>query len=255
MGRLGYCIPCGEGRRDVDAAVMVGDDPMCDMHARMMGDGHLVKLPLEERTVTLVMTKSPEATRMFGDAIAKRLEQARGLVEAELEQVVDSLAESRLRTICSRGCGKQSHRGRCRGAAPPPLATLRKFRQDRTEQIVQSIAPLPAISPLRLSWDVEDVTNFKPSDRKGRVMDRLVADEFDIAEVPKTTLPARAPMGRAGELWERFQALAPGKALKVACRDKTHVGTTARSLNAKAKEAGIGMGCKRMPVELWVWRE
>lgn len=86
-------------------------------------------------------------------------------------------------------------------------------------------------------------------------MDQLVAEEFDIDAVPKTTRPLRPPLGRAGELWRKFEALAPGKALKVACRDTIHVGTTARSLQEKAVAAGIGMGCKRMTTELWCWKE
>ncbi len=33
MGRLGYCVPCGEDRNPVDATVMVDGDPMCQAHA------------------------------------------------------------------------------------------------------------------------------------------------------------------------------------------------------------------------------
>lgn len=226
MAKLGYCIPCGEGRRDVDATVMVGEDPMCAMHAQM-GDGMLTKtLAVEE----------PEP-------------------QSDVEQQLPEPAEIR---ICSRGCGGRAHRGRCRGAAPKPLATLRKYRKERTTEIVQQIAPSTEMASRMLQGGMltrEDLDEIRLKQRRGRAMDRLVAEEVDIDAVPKTIASLRTPSGRAGELWLKFQTLAPGKALKVACRDKIHVGTTVRNLQEKAAVVGIKVGSKRMLTELWVWKE
>lgn len=107
MGRLGYCIPCGEGRRDVDATVMVGDDPMCDMHARMLGDGMLTKLP-EAVPLSQATTPAKPAGAM-----------------------------------CSHGCGRERHRGRCKGAQP--LAVLSKYRSGEARQFIDEITSLPAL--------------------------------------------------------------------------------------------------------------
>ena len=87
MGRgLGYCIPCGQRRRDVPATVVIDGDPLCDACARDMDAGAIAKV-------------------------------ASVIAGAEAEQ--ESAPEPRL---CSRGCGEQAHRGLCKGQKRPPAA-------------------------------------------------------------------------------------------------------------------------------------
>ena len=45
MGRLGFCLPCGEARRDVDAVLVIDGDPMCAGCAREVEAGFIQKLP------------------------------------------------------------------------------------------------------------------------------------------------------------------------------------------------------------------
>ncbi len=85
-------------------------------------------------------------------------------------------------------------------------------------------------------------------------MDRLVAEEIDIDELPSEAAPTRAPVGRIGELWERFQALKPNRVLKVECRDRIHVGTTDRALRKKARNAGIPLRSQRVDATFFCWK-
>lgn len=190
MGRLGYCVPCGERRQDVDATVVIDGDPMCSPCARFVGAVDIIKQP-------------------------------------DLP-----LAEERQ---CSRGCGKAPHRGNCAGRERP---------------LKRLTTPVPSTTTATADTAPDAAENPKQE----RYMDTLNAEEIDIKELPAEALLMRPPTGRMGELWKRFRALEPRRALKVACRDRVHVGSTDRGLREKAQKAGIRLMSRRVESTLYCWK-
>jgi hypothetical protein len=237
MGRLGYCIPCGAVHRDVEAVVVIDDDPMCGFCATNAADGILVKLP----------TAAPIA-----------------------ESFVETTS-----ALCLRGCGAAPHRGRCKVAATVrrPVFAKKKTRMWRCkcgcQNVVRGVDDTCAqCGKLRGYWllefgdgNVATVASMSTGQvqvqqwpEKGLGMDRLKAEVISLDAVPTVDV-VRKPLGRIGELWVRFQQLAKGEALKVACRDTIHVGTTSREMRSKAKHAGVPMCERRVVNDYFCWKE
>lgn len=84
-------------------------------------------------------------------------------------------------------------------------------------------------------------------------MEKLVAEEIAIEDVPENTVDMKRSGGRAGELWDRLLALKPGIALKVTNRDIGHAGTTSRDLREKAKKLGREAVTKRSETTLYCY--
>lgn len=126
---------------------------------------------------------------------------------------------------CSHGCGKPRHRGRCKGSV--------------------SIAISKASEPVRS----------KTEEKKRSTMDKLIAETVDIDSVPMEDGNSKRLIGRAGELWMRFQELPEGKALAVECRDSGHMGMTNRDLRKKAEAAGLKVGSSRKGKTYYCWKE
>lgn len=170
MAKLGFCIPCGEDRKDVDATLVIDGEPMCNAHAAMAQKG-----PVE---------------------------------------------------LCNRGCGKPTHRGLCVGQR---VATKPAFAE------IQSPVPVLPVAPLRLpAAEIEIV---------------------DFAAVPNNSTSQHRAFGRIGRLWTAFTKLPPGKAMKIACRDRKHVGSTARAMQERATKAGVSIGERRVNVDCFLWKE
>ncbi|GGA80852.1 hypothetical protein GCM10011507_35100 [Edaphobacter acidisoli] len=154
-----------------------------------------------------------------------------------------SQQESELETrLCPRGCGKHPHRGRCAGPMTP--AERRAVRKERTDEIVADVLKddLPEIAVSRVASSHVPLTLAA----RGVRADRLIAEEISVKDVPEASQPRRHPQGRIGELWERFVRLEPGRALKVKCRNPTHVASTDRELARKARKAGIALEGRRV---------
>jgi hypothetical protein len=138
--------------------------------------------------------------------------------------------------LCSRGCGKPCHRGRCAGLAASAQAEVRA---------VAAVPEVPAAVPVSTKQE-----------RRQRV-DRLIAEEVSLDAVPADVVRGRHPIGRSGELWVRFQALRMGVALKVKCRDIPHVGQTDRQLRKRVtggEMRDFGIDSKRVGLDYFCWK-
>jgi hypothetical protein len=240
MGKLGYCIPCGAAHRAVEAVVVIDDDPMCSFCATNAADGILVK--------TRLPAPAPIAESFVGTTSA----------------------------LCLRGCGAAPHRGRCKVAAVARRSVSAKkkmfmwrCKHCACQNVVRGDDDVCAqCGKPRDYWlegfgggDTATVASMSTGavqmqqwPEKGLGMDRLKAEVISLDAVPTVNV-VRKPLGRIGELWVRFQQLAKGEALKVACRDTIHVGTTSREMRSKAKHAGVPIGERRVVNDYFCWKE
>lgn len=255
MGRLGYCVPCGERRRDVDATVVIDGDPLCAFCAREVGCGTMGKLP---EAVPLV--------------------QESGSAEPDLKPTSQTRDVGHP-VLCGRGCGKRPHWGGCAGrpVMESGAAKAEAFRL-RTSMSANAIAKRigwaqPTISRWFREADAEDSAPVRPKPlaeatllvledgvmkplaqkERGSLMDRLVVEEVGMEEVPMA-LGQRHPQGRIGELWALFRELKPRRSLKVECRDTVHVGSTDRQMRQKAKKAAMELGSRRVGTLYYCWK-
>ena len=227
MGRLGYCLPCGELRRDVDATVVIDGDPMCAACARG------VEVTREEVRVEEFREALPK-----GD-LADALRANRG-------EPITSYQPAGIR-LCAQGCGKRAHRGLLLQMPKAGVAAAAVV-----EDITAS-TQLRRVSGLELQAGKQQ--ELQGSRKREGYMDRLEAEEIALEEIPAEVVQAPHPRGRSGELWERFKALPEGRALKVKCRDVPHVGCTDRQLRAKARAAGLSVGMRREGSTDFCWKK
>jgi hypothetical protein len=222
MGRLGWCVPCGEERRDVEATQMVDGDPLCAMHAR----------------------------------IAAAVEAGWAKPTAEVASV--SGRSLLPRDACIWGCGNVPHRGRCKGVRastaaktviaklPEPVSLLEALEAGREKQ------PVPAMAGV-FPKDVWDRMIERPAAAVASVavagvqgesdMDVLVCEEIPVSAVPSGR---ERNIGRLGQLWARLLATPFDVALKVKCRDADHAGSTARHMTLKARRAGVAIVSRKV---------
>lgn len=147
MAKLGFCMPCGEKRIDVDAVVMVDGDPMCATCAWLNGQ----EIPAQSE---------------FG-AIHGRLEAAKPVIDIPL---------------CTRGCNQPRHRGNCLGMRnggqqekPPqsPVEDLPIYRKDPLHVPVE-IAGGPVTAERVRFEDIPTVVQFRhPQGRLGVLWTQL----------------------------------------------------------------------------------
>ena len=88
-----------------------------------------------------------------------------------------------------------------------------------------------------------------------RVMDKAIFEVVDVSDIPAASAPLRADIGRIGELWHALLELRPSKRLKVACRDRKHLGYTTRSLKEKAAKRGKAYQAVADGKVLFCWLE
>lgn len=191
---------------------------------------------------------------------------------------------------CGQGCGQPIHSGTCRvehklGAAKKrpeyclPCGEKRIATEAVTEIDGDPMCDLCARADRAASaWHEEKAVKVveakssptpslmdKPAPHEKRTlapsirarkkyMDTLVANEISIDAIPAAPKKMKKPVGRIGQLWMRFYALTPGRALTVECRDDIHVGTTDRAIAGKAKRMGIGIESRRVGSTLYLWK-
>ena len=150
---------------------------------------------------------------------------------------------------CER-CGGARHRGRCKGAARFPNKNL-AAAVDVHVAMDQPMRPPPQIS-LAEGLIHKAEQSPQPARKRGdRIMDKLVATEVDISEIPTDAPLLRRPVGRIGEAWEKMLKLAPGKALLIENRSVPHAGMTCRQLTKKAKKAKREITVKRVGTSIF----
>jgi len=215
--RLGYCIPCGEAGRYVQATVVIDDGQMCDTCMRMAKQ--------EEARLLAAEPVPPEEAMAKADAATKATVAAAAAVPS-----------------CAR-CGAPRHRGLCKGRNRHIAAGERSAKAAAiVDQMVSKIAaPVPQVA-------------LQSRKERGTHMDRLVAEIVPMDQVPSGATQPRHPQGRSGELWTMFERLPAGQSIKVQCRDAVHVATTDRQLRVKAKSVGIAVGSLRFGANYYCWK-
>lgn len=209
MSKAKWCVRCGEERTDTPATDEVDGDPLCGMHAR-------IAYALEAGC----------AVKVQGSPVVDPVE----LEEAAAAPAAPAPVRNHtLRRLCRRGCGKESHYGRCVGEEYLPRTVKAKA------------VPIAPIAPIA----AEEIG--------GGEMDVLVCEEIAVSDVPSGR--ERQAGGRMGMLWLRLMALPEGTALKVKCRDAEHAGQTNQHLKSKAARMDIRIGRRRVGNLFYCWRE
>jgi hypothetical protein len=179
MARNYYCIPCGERGQGVLSTVVIDGDPMCSACARDLQPGYIQKA-----------------------------------AEVEIDAIAAAATCAPVATLCSRGCGKPTHRGLCKGSGGRPHQVRQKSKSRAAEREKRFM------------------------DGEGKGMDKLVSREIALEEIPVSIDPHRV-LGRSGELWAWLRDANPIAALEVVCRDREHVRSTHHPLLKKAQNAAI----------------
>ena len=92
MGRLGYCITCGEENRPTDATIIIDGAPLCNSHAAKL-------VPLS----AALTVREPKLTR--SEPILPRISTP----------PKPPAPRAPGPTYCTRGCGNLTHPGLCKG--------------------------------------------------------------------------------------------------------------------------------------------
>ena len=142
-------------------------------------------------------------------------------------------------TLCGRGCGKVTHRGRCSGETrtlPGPPVPHAGIASEPLQPVT-----LPNVS--------------KQEKRRKAPMDVLEATVIPRREMPVAKTPMRKVTGRLGDLWERLLILPPNCVLQVKNRDRHHAGSTARHIRKKAKKVGRAVSVEIHETDLFFYLE
>jgi hypothetical protein len=144
MAKFGWCVPCGEERRDVEATVIVEDEPLCAMHARI--------------------------------AAAVEAGWAKPVEEVASDSGRSLLASA----VCLRGCGNEPHRGQCKGLRARAEKAL-KDRGPMPEPMLDELAQAVEWDRIFSRPGVADAAaaSVEESD-----MDVLVCEEIPASAVP-----------------------------------------------------------------------
>jgi hypothetical protein len=259
MPRVRYCIPCATGERPVEtiATQTVDDDPMCDFHAReAMLDG----VPAKQVTPP-AGSIAPAAVPVEAPVVAMR---SRACVAcANLNIVARATTEfngvptcdhhgfmaRQKKLMCSRGCGKPTHRGRCaateggRATLPPqrtaPAAAEAVDRDQRCSlaEVARVVAEAPQTA----------------EERKDH-LDKLVGEEIALDALPPMLRTSRNSHGRIGELMAWLKTAPEDKAFAAKCRDVKHVSQTHKGVRDAAKRLGIRFFWRRHDATYYISR-
>lgn len=175
-------------------------------------------------------------------------------------EMLAAAAPSRDLSLCSRGCGKPTHRGSCPGRVVQPEVEERCKRgcgklkhagscpgenrgfagRNYTPGPRQAIAELPkavenvlAKAPrIDVARCVSAACNAAPK-RRG-LMDTLVSEVVRDDEIPEQATTPKM-LGRLGEIWKALETLESGCSLRVQNRDRSHLTYTRLHLQKGAR--------------------
>lgn len=228
MSKLGYCVPCGEEHRDVDAVMMVDDDPMCVMHARVNGvsQEHLAQL-------------KPEPYPRRGEA--QKAEQ-RSPKPTVASSTLATPAKIKIEIKLCRRCNQPCHKGRCKGVPTVFGAISRRLGAAGYTAAPIDLPPVMVIPK----------ANAPTAQKRGPYTAPETVDRVKIADIPKV-LVYRKPQGKMGKYWAELEVLPEGEAIRVTSEDHKRAGTLVSQFQAKARDMGRKLEYRRDGVTVYAW--
>ncbi len=263
MRKPGFCIDCYNARRvRVDAVARIDGDDLC-------------RLCVDKLAKSRVVVEAPVSAPASASSTVKM-----ALKLKPVEPPVGAVG------LCSRGCGKPTHRGWCVGQqakkpalpAAVPMEEMEVLRADPLDEAAVVDASIAEVlesatkAPARLLVDARGCSD--PAEVEAAARRVIVAMQPHV--IASIARPLAAPsrytvtgpvakvvrledvpvdpkaVGRAPLLWSMMLALKPTEALEILNRDERHAGTTFRDLRDKAKKAGRSLYARRVGTGLFV---